>query len=235
MKTCIVQNKKTLPDILALNEKFCPFIFHDEPKDVGWRPVHLEENEIIKLCDNIDLVNKICITDGSWLIKTTRLKQEKNEKIIPLIIQNKNYVYPFTQKKDILHFYKEKKYDIFALEIEKAIFAGEVSIFENYFAAVAYIFGCKNLKKGQERLVTLLSTHKIFAEGWCMLGDVLSMQGNWHDALKAYEKAIEYGSERNIYDEYPIWLSKYDNYPKDKISQIKIHLSAVQVGLRNSL
>ena len=67
-----------------------------------------------------------------------------------------------------------------------------------------------------------------------MLGDVLSMQTNWNDAIKAYEKALEYGSQRNIYDKDPIWLSKYDDYPKTKIEQIKKHLAVIQIGLRNN-
>jgi tetratricopeptide (TPR) repeat protein len=233
MKTCLVQSKKTSPQILESNEKFCPFIFHEEPKDSGWRPIYLEDCEIIKLCDSIDLANTLCITDGSWLLKTKRISKKEDGKVFPLIVQNKNYVYPFTDNKKIISLYRDKKYDLFALELEKGIFSGELSLFENYFAAVAYIFGCNNFTKGQERLTALLAANNQFAEGWCMLGDIFCMQQNWHDATKAYEKALEYGSKRDIFDDEPVWLSRYDDYPIEKIKQIKSHLAKVQVGLRN--
>jgi hypothetical protein len=232
MKTCIIQSDKTKKDIVEHNKLFCNLFYHDKTHADKYRKIELDINEKIKLCNDIDSVNILCVTEGSWLIKTQRISYDFKNEPIPMIVENKQVKYPFVDDKDLPKLYLDKQYGKFAVEIEKRIFDNIGRPFENYYAAVAYTLGEKNLKKGQEKISMLLNHNKCYAEGWCLLGDILTMLTSFTDAKKAYEKAINNGKERNIFDPDPVWLSRYDDYPTKKIDEINKLLNSTQFGSR---
>lgn len=187
----------------------------------------LKENEEIKFCESFAQNNKVFVTDGNWLIKQKRiftLNKLSSDDGSTLIIQSKSKLHgPFINNENLKNLYLQKKYEDFALETEKYIFDNfdKSYPFLRYYLSMVYFFKLNNPNKSQVHLSLLLNEFKYLAEGWCLLGDILVTSKKHFDAIKAYENAIVYGKNRNIYDGNPVWITKYGSYPQSMLNKIQ--------------
>lgn len=188
----------------------------------------LKEGEQIKFCESLSPDNKVFITDNNWLIKQKRtftlnpFASDSSGGIV--IIQSLNKLHqPFIEQENLKSIYLQKKYEMFVLETEKYLFDNFKKTFPflRYYLSLVYFFKLNNGNKAQTHLSILLNEHKYLAEAWCLLGDILIASKKHFDAIKAYENAIIYGKKRNIYDGDPMWIPKYDIYPKEMLAKIQ--------------
>lgn len=66
-----------------------------------------------------------------------------------------------------------------------------------------------------------LAENPLMAEFWCCLGDIHFRNKQYDKALSFYENAILLGSRRLKSDEWPVFISKYKNYPLQMIEETK--------------
>jgi hypothetical protein len=92
-----------------------------------------------------------------------------------------------------------------------------------------YFFQLSNYKKGLSHICQGLVTHPFMSEIWCLWADYLVEIKKYNEAYYIYENAITAGKSRNIYDNNPVWLKKYKNYPENMRSKIKKLIDETQV------
>lgn len=190
----------------------------------------LEDGEAIKGMESLEKCNFSCISDGEWMIKENRIYNFKSDNKSPIIImKNKPFVYPLIKEENLKNLYLQKKYEEFVLESEKHIFEHGSYNMLDYYISIVCFFILKRYKEAQAKLTNLLHKHPTYAEAWCLLGDMLLTQNKNGLAKQAYENAVIKGKDRDIYDNDPVWLKKYDEYPKEKLSQIERLISATQI------
>lgn len=90
-----------------------------------------------------------------------------------------------------------------------------------YYVAMVEFIVYKNYEKSLEYLSICLNANLLMAEFWCLIGDIYLYLGDKIKAFSFYENALILGNRRLENDEWPIYLNKYDEYPKQKIKEIK--------------
>ncbi len=191
----------------------------------------IEEDEEIKHFDSSFSFNYVCLTDGEWIAKPKRIFNYKSNYTfqgMPCILKKTNSLKGIKVDESFSFFknlHLEKQYKQFVLEIEKWFFHNVTNYSKNvmlrYYAAVIYFMETKNIKSGLVQLSQALLSHPQHSELWCLWGDHLVQSKRYHEAYHIYDTAIIAGKYRNIYDENPVWLKKYDTYPQDMMLKIK--------------
>jgi len=194
----------------------------------------LQQNEHIKAMESLEKCNFSCVSDGDWLIKEKRIYNFKSfEKSPILIVRDDVFDYPLILQPQLKDLYISKNYQDFAMEAEKHIFSHGSYVMLDYYLSIVYFFVLKKHKEAQDKITNLLYKKPTFAEGWCVLGDMFLTQKRNGLAKQAYENAIIKGKDRDIYDDDPVWLKKYDEYPKEKLSKIENLISNIQIVSKN--
>lgn len=210
----------------------------------------LEPDEVVTIKDIIDdTLCRLLVCNNGFVSKSLRWwnKSENVSFINPVfehidkkttnlsqnIIINKTFSY---SKKDFLHklsgkslsYYKALNalpdYKTFHSCAEQYLFYNTEGIEVEqlrYQKAKIACYVDKNAQVAAENITYCLSKQWLFAEYWCLLGDIYyQIIGNPINAKKLYENAIFFGKYRSIKDEYPIELSKYKEYPEKMIKVI---------------
>lgn len=198
----------------------------------------MEDEEELVYFDKSLGVPYICLTDGEWITKPARvfsktLKHTDNPSIIktantlsgPKIDQ---FLY-----KDLFNLYQEKNYTKFAVDVEKYFFHNPSmipkSVMLHYYAAVVYFLILKNTKKCLSHVCQALIASPSMSELWCLWADVLVESKKYSEAYHIYDTAVLAGKNRNIYDQVPVWLKKYEEYPESMKVKIKKLMDNTQV------
>lgn len=196
--------------------------------------VVLQQNEHIKAMESLEKCNFSCISDGDWLIKENRIYNFKSIEKSPILIVKKDvFHYPLILQQHLKDLYVAKKYNEFVMEAEKYIFSHGSYVMLDYYLSIVYFFILQKHKEAQAKITNLLHRKPTFAEGWCVLGDMLLSQRRNGLAKQAYENAIIKGKDRDIYDDDPVWLKKYDEYPKERLNKIDNLISNIQIVSKN--
>lgn len=90
--------------------------------------------------------------------------------------------------------------------------SSDSSILLRYYLAQVQVFKLKEYKKAVQNILACLEKHLLFAEFWCLLGDVYWKLHSYHKAMAFYENATILGSKRTD-DEMPVEIKKYKEYP----------------------
>lgn len=70
-----------------------------------------------------------------------------------------------------------------------------------------------------KNLILCLAENPLMAEFWCLLGDIFVKSQNFEKAIIFYQNAILLGSRRLKFDEWPMHISKYHDYPTEMIEK----------------
>ena len=210
------------------------FTNEQELTEISEKYIVLQQNEYIKAMESIEKCNFSCLSDGDWLIKENRIYNYKSSEKSPiLIVRNDAFDYPLILQQNLKHLYVAKKYQEFVMESEKHIFSHGSYVMLDYYLSIVYFFILGKHKEAQDKITKLLYDKPTFAEGWCVLGDMFLSQRRNGLAKQAYENAIIKGKDRDIYDDDPVWLKKYDEYPKEKLSKIENLIANIQIVSKN--
>lgn len=230
-KTCTSEWKDS---VKKKYKKIFEFTNTEELQDKNKKFIVLQQNEHIKAMESLEKCNFSCISDGDWLIKENRIYNYINlEKSPILIVRNDVFSYPLILQQNLKDLYVAKKYEAFVMESEKYIFNYGSYVMLDYYLSIVYFFILHKQKEAQSKITNLLHVKPSFAEGWCVLGDMLLSQKRNGLAKQAYENAIIKGKDRDIYDNDPVWLKKYDEYPKERLSKIENLISNIQIVSKN--
>jgi len=254
IKTAIVIKNCKDPESKKYLYNFCPNILVNtifdniEIEDTMMVRKFCEDNKlsaVLFLNDDEELLHLdksftskyICLTDGEWILKTNRVFSHNSKpNTNPTIVKTSKI--PNGPKIDeayteFLKIYQEKNYSKFVVEIEKYFFHYPnmipKSVILHYYAAVVYFFKLRNIKKGMSHICQGLIAKPSMSELWCLWGDVLVESKKYSEAYHIYDTAISAGKQRNIYDELPVWLKKYEEYPQEMKSKIKNLIDKTQV------
>jgi glycosyltransferase involved in cell wall biosynthesis len=77
------------------------------------------------------------------------------------------------------------------------------------------------LESAARNALSCLSVCPVFAEFWCLLGDVLYKCQRYDKARRMYENAMIIGKRRLSKDAFPVEISKYKEYPVKMIENIR--------------
>jgi hypothetical protein len=197
----------------------------------------LLNGEEIKVCTDISSPGNVFVTDGVWLAPDKRwINIEPDSKNDPIILKTEQpHKMPFLQNKKLQNLYKSKLYDEFCIEAEKVIFShGNNDFMLDYYLALVYYFVRGNAEGAKNKIAIILNKCPEFAEAWCALGDMFVETKQLGLAQKAYTQAINKGKNRNIYDGKPVWIAKYNNYPKEMLEKINKMLNDTKVVLKGN-
>lgn len=114
----------------------------------------------------------------------------------------------------ILHL-SEGHYERFAQHCNKYFFsdtASDSSILLRYYLSQVQAFKLKEYKKAVQNILVCLEKYPLFAEFWCLLGDIYWKLHSYHKAMAFYENATILGSKRTD-DDMPVEVKKYKEYP----------------------
>lgn len=230
-KTCTSEWKDS---VKKKYKKVKEFTNEEELTEINTKYIVLQQNENIKAMESLEKCNFSCLSDGDWLIKENRIYNYKSSEKSPiLIVKNDAFDYPLILQQNLKQLYVAKKYQEFVMESEKHIFSHGSYVMLDYYLSIVYFFILGKHKEAQDKITKLLYAKPTFAEGWCVLGDMFLSQRRNGLAKQAYENAIIKGKDRDIYDDDPVWLKKYDEYPKEKLSKIENLIANIQIVSKN--
>lgn len=95
----------------------------------------------------------------------------------------------------------------------------------HYYCAMVTCYIKKDYQTSINHLIPCISKKPTMAEFWCLLGDCYYAARDYERATTFYENAIILGSRRLANDDYPMEISKYQEYPDKMIKaceQIKM-------------
>lgn len=100
----------------------------------------------------------------------------------------------------------------------------------NYYIAMikTYINEEKDYKESLKRILMCIKENPLMAEFWCLLGDLFFSYKEYNKSISFYENAILLGKYRLKSDDYPIEVSKYEEYPKKMIKSCVKILSSLK-------
>jgi tetratricopeptide (TPR) repeat protein len=75
----------------------------------------------------------------------------------------------------------------------------------------------KNYNIALKHLTYCLSENILMAEFWCLLGDIHLEIKDYKKAKEFYENAIILGNKRLEFDEWPLQINKYEEYPNNSV------------------
>jgi len=243
-KTAIVLK---IADNKEYYEKFADYIFENiEQEEQKISQIMIENNvskmlflngdEEIRFLDFKTASNIVSVTDSEWIIKRNDFVSSDGYGNSPTILKTKTNIKQPVINKKVSSFFQKQEWEKFLLEAEKWIFYNSVLspdfVFIKYYLALTYYFKMKNSSKAIEHLTVCLAYKPEMSELWCLWGDMLLDMKKYMDALKIYKNALYAGQKRDIYDEYPMWIKKYKEYPEsmiDKINNIMNNMRMAEV------
>ena len=92
-----------------------------------------------------------------------------------------------------------------------------------YYAALIYLH-LKDLNKAIFHIAGCIAVCPLMAEYWCLLGDIHYQANDYSKALAFYENGVILGSRRPNMDEWPVEISKYQEYPDKMIKSCQTML-----------
>lgn len=222
----VESNKTEIYEQFCLDNKFDGLLF-------------VEQDEEIKHFDSNGNFDYVCITDGDWIIKPKRYfscNQKYSNIGMPSILKKQAQLKGIKLDDSFSFFknlYEQKNYNQFVVEVEKWFFHNIKNYSKNimlrYYACVVYFIKFKKTKEGLIQLTQGLLGHPQYSELWCLWGDYLVENKRYHEAYEIYDSAIKAGKQRNLYDDNPVWLKKYDQYPSEMMQKIKKLIDNTQI------
>lgn len=77
-----------------------------------------------------------------------------------------------------------------------------------------------DIRQASRNIVSCISAHPLMAEFWCLLADILYRQRKYQKAQALYENAMILGRKRSNSDNWPIEITKYQQYPELMLNNI---------------
>lgn len=119
----------------------------------------------------------------------------------------------------VISYFNKQKYDNFIVEAQNFLFLYKKNninvILIRYYLAWVYCIIKSEPNEALKNLLICLSIKPNMAEFWCLLADIhYFLLKEIHKSYVFYENAITAGKTRKIIDEYPVQLSKYNEYPE---------------------
>lgn len=102
----------------------------------------------------------------------------------------------------------------------------ESTILLKYYLALVEIKVTGNHAKGTKHLLACLAWHPLFAEFWCLLGDMFLGRSDPKRATLFYKNAMYFGSKRDLNDTSFVEISKYEEYPAEMLAKVNRACSA---------
>lgn len=203
----------------------------------------LEKNEKIKLLKLEDFTNRsdyICVSDKNWVNKELRVFSNNIKKtaeqcqqiVVSTDKKIDNPVLPFELNflKDI---YKKNDFAKFVLESEKWIFHNlnitSKQVMLRYYCGLVYHFKLKNTKKALEHLGVSIFLMPSMPELWCAWGDILLDIKQYEKAKNIYKNANIVKKHRNIYDRFPLWIKKNEDYAENMYRLVSDTLQGIKI------
>lgn len=90
---------------------------------------------------------------------------------------------------------------------------GISSIMMNFYYATIQFVVYKNYKKSIKCILECIGIRPQMAEFWCLLGDIFYDIKKYDKAIEFYENALIISKKRNRYDDWPLEINKYFEYP----------------------
>jgi tetratricopeptide (TPR) repeat protein len=188
----------------------------------------LKKSEKIKLLnlENVETkCNLVCLTDKNWIIKVPRFFSnncnKKSDSCQNIILTQDNKIEIPILDDELEHLktlYRDKKYQNFVVESEKWIFhnlgKNDIQVMLRYYCGLIYYFKLGNIKKSLEHLGISIILNPHMPELWCAWGDILLDKKMYEKSKIIYKNAIIAKNQRNIFDRFPLWLSRNSEYPQ---------------------
>jgi hypothetical protein len=199
-------------------------------------------NYEIRLWRNLKFQNPVFETivcdDASCLdgVVVYALKLVKNDDQIELLESWKKQgtMEPYYYESYIL--FGNKKYKEF-LETAKYYLSVESfsksSIMLRYYMAQTYLYVYNNIEEAIKTLSPCIIARPLMAEFWCLLGDAYYKLKRYNKAKNLYENAYLLGSRRLNNDQWPLEISKYNEYPTKMIRSCEDCETGIQFSTPN--
>ena len=130
------------------------------------------------------------------------------------------------------------KYKEFLFTADSYLFrkqSGIATVMLKYYTALIYLH-FKDLNKAIFHIMGCIAVRPLMAEYWCLLGDIHYQAHEYKKALAFYENAIILGRKRPRLDEWPVEISKYQDYPEKMIQSCRTMLKdSKDYGSKTSL
>lgn len=112
-----------------------------------------------------------------------------------------------------------KRYDEFLSFIDQYLFLNPTiemsTIMSRYYFSMVQIYHKKKMNIALKNLAICLAVNPCMAEFWCLAADgYFFLMKEIRHAETLYENAINLGSKRRLNDEWPMDITKYEEYPK---------------------
>lgn len=91
----------------------------------------------------------------------------------------------------------------------------------NYYMSMVFCYIKKDFKNSLNHIINCIIKKPTMAEFWCMLGDIFYSTKQYEKAFSFYENAKILGSRRLVNCEWPMEISKYDQYPNKMMESCK--------------
>jgi tetratricopeptide (TPR) repeat protein len=95
------------------------------------------------------------------------------------------------------------------------------TVMSRYYLAMVEGLTKSNLDMAVKNIILCLSSNPLMAEFWCLLGDFSLQNQEYENAICHYENAILLGSRRRRLDDWPLQISKYQEYPTEMIEKCR--------------
>lgn len=120
---------------------------------------------------------------------------------------------------------QEKKWDQFLnyanIFLHKEVKQIMPAIMLYFYCSMVYCYIKKDYKEATRHIMPCLAEKPMMAEYWCILADIFYGMSDYKKAISFYENAIICGQRRLNDDDYPLEISKYEEYPNKMIQSCK--------------
>lgn len=141
----------------------------------------------------------------------------KEEKLEDIIKWKKDF--PFLSDPvyyEAFYHLSKQNYEDFVKCAEQYLFTknkGISSIMMNFYYATIQFVIYKNYKKSIKCVLECIGIRPHMAEFWCLLGDIFYDLKKYEKSIEFYDNALIIGKKRNRYDDWPLEINKYFEYP----------------------
>ena len=91
----------------------------------------------------------------------------------------------------------------------------------HYYLALVYCYVKKNYNKSLEHIFYCVIKNPTMAEFWCLIGDCFYKMNLYEKAWNFYQNAKILGSRRLASCDWPMEMSKYNDYPEKMMESCK--------------
>ena len=119
------------------------------------------------------------------------------------------------------------------IESEKWIFHNlnitSKQVMLRYYCGLVCHFKLKNTKKALEHLGVSIFLMPSMPELWCAWGDILLDIKQYEKAKHIYKNANIVKKHRNIYDRFPLWIKKNEDYAENMYRLVSDTLQGIKI------